>query len=333
MPTNAPDPQETMMRMITGQWIAKPVYVAAELGIADLLADGPMEIGQIARQCGAREDILVRLLRALAGVGVLQETSPGRFGLTPLGECLQSANMRAVALTLCSDWHDRAWSGLLDGVRTGRAPFERAMGMPAFDWLARNPDAAEAFHAANAWKAHNSLASLTEVYDFSRFTRIIDLGGGTGALLLAILERAPEARGLVADLPSVAAAANREIQARGLAERCSFTPCDLFQEAPAGGDLYLLSNILHDWDDAPAARILANCRAVMGAGARLLVIEHLLPEDGEFSVALLLDLEMFVMGGGKERTQAQYRGLLAGAGFKLSRVTPLHGGAWLMEAM
>lgn len=333
MQNSAPDFQETMMRMITGQWIAKPIYVATELGIADLLADGSMSIDQIAEQCGAREDILRRLLRALACVGVFQETSPDRFGLTPLGECLRSTNMRAVARTLCSDWHDRAWCGLLDGVRTGRPPFDQAMGMPAFDWLAQNPDAAEAFHGANAWKARNSLAAVTTVFDFSPFRRIIDLGGGNGALLLEILERFPGLTGVVADLPAVSESAGREIAARGLEERCAFMPCDFFERVPAGGDLYLLSNVLHDWDDEAATRILANCRKAMGSGARLLVIEHLLPVGNEFSVALLLDLEVFVMGGGKERSEAQYRSLLEVAGFTLTRVKSLPGGASFIEAV
>jgi ubiquinone/menaquinone biosynthesis C-methylase UbiE len=326
-------PHAQLMQFILGKWISKPIYVAAELGIADMLTDGPKSVDDLARMSETHAPSLYRLMRALAAVGIFSETNGKCFELTPMAECLKTGAMRPVALMFHSDWHDKAWDNLLYGVKTGEAAFDNAHGMPLFEWFKENPSAAKIYNEANALKAGNSHRIIVDAYDFSGINTLTDVGGGTGALLAEILNAYPSMHGVVADISSVVRQAKTKIQATGLGARCTTVECDFFNAIPAGSDAYLMSHILHDWNDTQCKTILNNCHKAMQSGSRLLIVEAVIPAGNEFSIGKLLDLEVFVMGGGRERTEAEFRNLLESCGFQLSQIIPTAESISVIEAV
>ena len=317
-PNQLPPPAQ-LMKFIVGKWISKPIYVAAELGIADMLAEGPKSIEELAQTSQSHAPSLYRMMRALASVGIFFETEGKRFELTPMAEYLKTGAMRSIALLFNSDWSDKAWGYFMDSVKTGVTAFEKAHGMPVSDWLEINPRAAEVFNEANAVKAANSHRTIVDVYDFSGINKLTDVGGGLGALMAEILIANPLMKGIVADIPSVIQKAKKIIQSRGLEDRCEAVECDFFKEIPAGSDGYLMSHVLHDWSDEQCKIILKNCHKVMKPESILLVVEMVVPHGNQPSIAKLLDLEMLVTTGGRERTEKEFKTLLESSGFKLSR--------------
>ncbi len=322
MTTPENEASRTMMQMIAAKWVSGPIHVAASLGIADILAGGPQTIEEIAGETGAYAPYLYRVMRALACVGIFIEQDNRTFGLTPLAGCLQTGAMRSIALFLLSDWHDQAWGRLAECVKTGKIPFEQAHGMPCFEWLEGHPEAARVFHEANAVKAAGSHSAIVEAYDFAGIETLTDVGGGYGALLIRILKAHPHVKGVVADRPATLQSARQAIRAKGLEDRCSAVECDFFEGVPPGSDAYLLSHVLHDWDDERCRRILGNCRKAMGPDGRLLVVEMVVPHGNAFSIVKLLDIEVLVMGGGRERTADEFRDLLEMSGFHFKRIIP-----------
>lgn len=317
--TELPPPAQ-LMQFIVGKWISKPIYAAAELGIADMLSEGPQSIEALAEASQTHSPSLYRMMRALASVGIFRETDIHQFELTPMAECLKTGAMRSLAQMFNADWNEKAWGYFLESIRTGKNAFEKAHGMPLFQWLPGNPAAAEVLNKANAFKAATSHRAIVEAYDFSGIHTLADVGGGLGTLMAEILVANPTMTGIVADLPGVVSAAAEFIQARGLADRCRVAECDFFKGVPPGNDAYLLSHILHDWPDEACCNILANCRKAMNPDSKLLVVEMIVPAGNEPSVSKLLDLEMFVVTGGRERTQAEYKDLFVSSGFNLSRI-------------
>ena len=326
-------PHAQLMQFILGKWISKPIHVIAELGIADFLVNGPESIETLAEKSESHAPTLYRVMRALAGVGIFSETSNRCFELTPMAECLRTGVMRSIALMFHADWHDKAWDHLLHGVRTGKPPFDKAHGKPVFQWFNEHPEAAKIYNEANALKAMNSHRAIVEAYDFSEINILTDVGGGYGSLMAEILMAYPSLHGVVADLSSVARIAVAEIQTRGLKKRCRVIECDFFEEIPAGSDAYLMSHILHDWDDEQCHVILNNCKRAMEPGSQLLIVEDIIPEGDAFSTGKLLDLEVFVMGGGCERTEAEFKELFEACGFKLSRIVPTRESIYVMECI
>ncbi len=326
-------PHVEMMKFILGKWISKPIYVAAKLKLADHLSDGPKSCEVLARRVNAQAPMLYRLMRALASVGIFAETDDARFELTPMGACLKSDALRPVALMMGAAWHDQAWNRLLQSVQTGEIAFDRAHGMPIVDWLRENPAAASAYDQANAIKARTSHRAIVDAYDFSGLRSLTDIGGGTGALMVEILRANPTLNGIVADTPRVVPRARAYIRSNGLASRCAVAACDMFDRIPAGSDACLLSHILHDWEDKPCHVILSKIREALPTAGRLLVVEALIAPANQFSMAKLLDLEVLVMGGGKERTQVQYRDLLQSSGFELTRVISTQESISILEAL
>jgi hypothetical protein len=320
MKANEVTPAAQLMKFIVGRWISKPIYVAAELGIADMLAEGPKSIEELAQRSLCHAPSLYRMMRALASVGIFFETDPKRFELTPMAEYLKTSAMRSIALMFNSDWSDKAWGYFLDSVKTGDTAFEKAHGMSVSVWLEKNPQAAEVFNEANAIKAGSSHRAILDVYDFSDINTLTDVGGGLGILMAEILLENPLLKGIVADTPSVIENTGRVIQARGIEDRCQAVECDFFKKIPAGSDAYLMSNVLHDWPDEQCQIILTNCHRAMKTESRLLVVEMVIPPGNEPSVAKLLDLEMLVITGGRERTEAEFNDLFISSGFKLSRI-------------
>jgi SAM-dependent methyltransferase len=329
-------PEVAFIQMATGYWVSKAIYVAARLGVADLLSDGPKTVEQLAAGCGAHAPTLRRLLRSLAGVGVFREDEEGRYELTRMAEFLRAdapGSQRGFVLHVGETPSWQAWDGLLDSVRTGESAFKRVHGAEVFPYYAAHPESNEPFNAAMVELSNVVAAAVTEAYDFSRFRRIADVGGGRGALLAAILKATPAARGVVCDQPEVVAGARATMEAAGVAERCDYAGLDFFQSVPEGADAHVLKWIIHDWDDERALAILRNCRRALADGGRLLLVEAVVPEGNDPSFSKWMDLQMLIMTGGRERAAAEYRALLARAGFEMTAVVPTESPVSIVEAV
>jgi len=326
-------PQEQLMKFITGKWISKPIYVAAELGIADMLSDGPESIESLAKMSHAHAPALYRVMRALASVGIFAELEDKLFDLTSMAECLKTGAMRSIILMFNADWNDRAWGYLMDSVKTGNTAFEKAHGMPLAAWLEKPPHVSTVFNEANAIKAAGSHRAVVDVYDFSGTHTLTDVGGGLGILVAEILTANPHMKGVVADLPVVVREAEKVIRAHGLQERIKAVACDFFEAIPKGSDAYLMSHVLHDWPDDRCKAVLKNCLRAMHPKAKLVIVEMIVPPGNEPSVAKLLDLEMLVITGGRERTEAEFSALLEASGLRLTRVISTQESISVMEAV
>ena len=294
--------------MITGSWVAQAIYVAAKLQIADLLRDGPQASTALAETTGAHPRALYRVLRALASVGIFSEDEQGRFSLTPLAEPLRSdvpGSVRAFSVMQGSEWAWRSWGEIMHSVRTEKPAFEHVFGMPLFDYYAANPEAGRVGAEGLTSRSEPENAHVISAYDFSRVGTVVDVGGGQGTLLASILTANPQTRGILFEKPHVIALAQPIFEAAGLNERCEFVAGDFFASVPAGGDVYLLTKVIHDWDDEEACSILSRCRAAIPDGGLLLLIELVIPLGNEPSFGKLLDLHMLVSpGGGSGRRQS-----------------------------
>ena len=321
-----------LARLIDGFMMTQMLYVAAKLNIADVLSAGPRSGADIAAKVGAQSQPLTRLLRGLAAEGVLDETGDGRFALTPLGEAL--GHMRGAAIARGEIYFHSA-ERLLDGVREGGVPFELARGAEFFDYLHEHPDHERVFQSAMSGRSANEARAVVAAYDFGRFQRIVDVGGGHGVLLTTILDAAVDVEGVLFDQGSVVAEAQSKLDGSRVRSRIRFVGGDFFEQIPPGGDAYVLSRILHDWDDDNVAHILARCRAAMDVDARLLIAECVLPEDAKDNPgAIWMDVLMLLLLRSRERSESEFRHLLHANGFELQRVIPTGslGGLALLEA-
>jgi hypothetical protein len=268
-------PAWELMRLIDGFVTTQLLYVAAKLGLAEQLTDGPRSGVELADAVGADAGTLGRVLRGLVIEDVLAEVDGGRFALTPLGECL--APLRGAAIARGELYYESA-AGLLDSVKAGGAAFEHVHGERFFDYLAEHPDQEATFQGSMAGRSEQEAADVVGAYDFTGLHRLIDVGGGRGVLLARILRASPDLHGVLLDRPAAIPAAQRHLEERAVSDRAECVGGDFFASMPAGADAYLLSRVLHDWNDADAGRILASCRRAMGPGSRLLIVEAILPE-------------------------------------------------------
>jgi SAM-dependent methyltransferase len=326
--------------MVTGYYISQAIYVAAKLGIADRLTDGPHSSAELAHATGTHPPSLHRLLRLLASAGVFAELDDGRFALTPIGSYLQTetpGSLRAVALQFAGPWHSRGWSDLLYSIQTGEIAFDHLFGMGIFPYLTQHPEDAAIFDAAMTAFSTQTAAAVVTAYDFSPFRTIVDVGGGHGALLRAILQATPAARGILFGLPHVVEGAKKQIEAAGLAERCAVVGGDFFASVPSGGDAYIFSVVIHDWNDEQSGTILKNCHRAMSPQGKLLLVELVLPARLDQSPMSQIiagnDVNMLVHTGGRSRTEAEFRALFAAAGFELTRIIPTQGWASVVEGI
>lgn len=319
-----PSPPQRLLRLITGYWVTQLIHVVARLEIADRLAGGSRTSEALAAECGVRARELHRVLRALAAEGLFTEVAPGRFAVTALGALLQKNRPGSLhARAIVSGGKDyAAWGALLHSVQTGQPAFDQVHGEDHFTWLQGQPDVAAAFHETMTQFAAQYYRAVVEALDFGRFRCVVDLGGGHGQLLALILARHPSIRGILFDAPHVIAGAGGPLRAAGVASRCEPVGGDFFIDVPTGGDAYVMSHILHDWDDESAARLLQTLRRAVVAGTRLLIVEKIIPPGDGPGLAKLMDLHMLVLTGGLERTEGEFRELLTRAGFRLERVTP-----------
>jgi O-methyltransferase/methyltransferase family protein len=323
--TEAPPVHAQLIQMAMGHWVSRIVYLAAKLGVADHLANGPKTADELAGATGMHAPSLYRFMRTLANFEILTEGANRRFALTPLGEALKTGApgaARASVLTIASDWWIRGFSELPYSVQTGKSGFEKSLGAPVFDWLAKNPDQASLFSETMIGFHGAEPPAVAASYDFSKVTTLVDVGGASGHLLATILGQYPGPRGILFDLPHVVGDAPALLKASGVADRVTIQPGSFFDSVPSGGDAYLLSHIIHDWSEELCLTILGHCRRAMNPKGRVLLIEMVLPEGDAPHPGKLLDLMMLVGPGGQERTEREYGALLDKAGFRLTRVVP-----------
>lgn len=332
--SETPPPPVALLRMMTGYWVSQSIYVAAKLGIADLMTGGPQPVEELAATTRSHAPTLHRVLRALASAGIFTETAPGSFGLTPLATLLQSGtpgSMRALAIMYAEEQY-RAWGDVLESVQSGEAAFNRVYGSDYFSYLAEHPESNRVFNEAMVGWTRQLVSAVVDAYDFSRFGTVVDVGGGYGALIAAILQKSPSQQGILFDQPHVVANADETLRAAGVADRCARIAGSFFEAVPPGGDAYVLAQILHDWDDEHCVAILSQCRAVMPENGKLLVVELVLPPGDEPFFGKWLDLHMLMLLNARERTKAEYDALFRDAGFALAAVVPTLPGPSVVEA-
>ena len=320
-----PPPQAVMLNFIIGHWLSRLIYVAAELRLADLLKGGPRTVGSLAKEAGVQAPALYRILRALASIGVFAETTGQRFKLTPLAATLQTTpgSLRASALAENKKYAWDAWLQLLHGVKTGENPFLKAHGVPAFEYLQQHPEDLQLFGEYMTSVSSAEIPAVTAAYKFSGFRTLVDVAGGHGSMLAAILKANPKLKGVLFDLPAVIARAGEDqhVTAKGIAKRCTLAGGDVFESVPKGGDAYIMKHIIHDWDDEQSVKILTNCRVAMNENGKVLVVDNVIAPGNDPAWGKLLDVAMLTYtGGGREQTKAEFAALFKQAGLKLTRV-------------
>jgi len=316
---------DAMLERIAAYWQSQLVFVAAKLGVADALVAGPLTVNEIAARVGAHPPYLGRVLRALASVGIFASDPHGRFHLTRLAQTLRSdhpESLRNFALMLVDDYNWAAWGALEHTVRTGESAFEHVHGAPAFPWMREHPEKERMFSASMASISVMENAAVTRAYAFGKLRKVVDVGGAHGHLLVSILRSYVKVRGVLFDQPPVIEEALKTgfIGASDLVTRCEAVGGDFFESVPEGADAYVMKYIIHDWDDERSVRILQNCRKAMADDGRVIVIDHVVAAGNRFDWGKLMDINMMVMLGSKERTKDEFRQLFARAGLRLKRV-------------
>lgn len=321
--------------MILGGWISGAVNAFARLGIADHLDETPRSADEIASKVGAQPEALYRLMRATASVGILSETPDRRFVQSPLSTALRSDAvpcLRDFARFNSDEWHVRCWQQLAETVCTGQRPLERIYGMPLFEYLVKNPAEGAVFHGAMTDMSTVDAPAVADAYDFQGIGSLTDVGGGHGLLLATILQRNPSMSGTLYDLPSVIEGASGGATAP-VKDRVRFVGGNMFESAPAGSDAYVMKYIIHDWPDDLCLKVLKGCRDGVNPGGKLLVVDCVVPGPNEFHIGKIMDLEMLLLPGGKERTEAEFRELFAASGWRLTRVIPTASHVSILEGV
>ena len=333
-PPTPPPPIQVLEMITVGRMTAHAIGIAARLDLPTRLADGPLPVAELARCTGSDASALHRVLRALASVGVFSEREPGWFGNTPLSEALRAdvpGSARDLALFFCHDVHVQAWLGLDHSVRTGESGFAHVHGAPPFDYVRAHPEVSSLFDGAMTAFSATFGPAIAGAYDFGAIDRLVDVGGGQGRLLCSILGEHPTVRGVLFDLPHVVAGAGAVIEAAGMTSRIAVVGGDFFDAVPSAG-AYLAKNVLHDWNDGDAVRILQAIHRAAEPGARLLVAEAVLEPGNDRDMVKFMDLEMLVTGGGRERTADEWTSVLRAGGFRLDRAIPTPSPLRLLEA-
>ncbi|MFE9446420.1 methyltransferase [Streptomyces sp. NPDC006602] len=322
-----------VLQVMTGAWSGQAVYVAAKLGIADMLVNGPRSVDDLAAEAGVHATALYRILRALAGLGIFRVEENRTVELTPLAEPLATDHpdsMRQFAIMVNEEMYE-AFGSLLATVRTGRPAFEERFGMPVFAYFDTHPQAAATLHRAmNDWSRWDT-SDIVDAYDFSRFRKVVDVGGGNGAFLSALLAGCPDLSGVLLDRPQGIEAAHAGLG--GPLPRCELVVGDFLDEVPRGADLYVVKHVIDGWPDDGAARILDNCRRAMADGGRVVVLDTVVEPGNDPSFSKWLDLLMMAATPGGLRREADYFGLFARAGLRLSRLEPISESLTLVEGV
>jgi hypothetical protein len=326
---------DDVRRLVNGFRVSQAIHVAVVLGVSDLLAGGPRAVADLAEQTGCDTRSLYRLLRALATVGVYEELDTQQFRNTAMSDALRTDAPEPVAghaAFVGRPYYWQAWSALLHSVRTGENAFRSVHGQGVWEYRVDHPEESTVFDAAMTSQSRFVAQAVLDVYDFGRFTKVVDVGGGRGAFIAATLRRWPELRGVVFDQPHVVAGAAELLREAGVEDRCEVVPGSFFDAVCSGGDAYVLKNVIHDWPDEQALAVLRTCRPAVGESAVLLLVERVIPGANEGPDAAFSDINMLVSPGGQERTEAQYAALLSAAGFRLRTVVPTASDVSVIEA-
>ncbi len=327
---------QLLMQIGTGHFVASALQVVVRLGIPARIADDALTSAELATATGVQEDALYRVLRALASVGLFDETAPRRFKLTEAGHALRPdapGNMHDMALWITSPFHFRVYAEMMHSVRTGQPAAEKVTGMPVFEYFPRDPELSELFNNAMTTFSNRVIPAALEAYDFSGIDLLVDVAGGHGAVLTAILQKYPGMRGVLFDLEHVIAGARPRIATASLSDRLHAEAGNFFTNVTPGADAYIMKHIIHDWDDDRALRILANIRTAMGTKrGRVILLESVIPPGNTPDVGKIIDLEMLMMPGGKERTADEFEKLFVQAGFELTKIVPTSSPLSVIEA-
>ena len=329
-------PHAQLIQMGAASWVSASRVRGRQTRPGRSPGDGPRSAAELAGPTGTHAPSLHRLMRTLASLGILTERDAQRFALTPLGEALKTGapgSARATLIAFCGPWFWHGWEEILYSLETGKTGFEKAFGMPVFEYLAQHPEEASYFSEAMVGFHGAEPPAVAEAYDFSGFKTVVDVGGATGNMLAAILSSHAGPRGVLFDRPHVVRDAPALLKARGVEERVTIEPGDFFETVPAGGDAYLLSHVIHDWNEDQCLTILGHCRNAIKPDGRLLIVEMVLPPATRRIPGKVLDMVMLVFPGGQERTEAEYASLLGKAGFRLSRVVPTASAVSVVEAV
>lgn len=332
---SAPPPGASVFQIASSAVAVQALWTAAELGVADHVTTAPTPVSDLAAKVGAHPDALYRVMRFLAMVGIFRETGDRSFVQTPMSETLRSdhpGHMRAAVRMLSSPSFWLALGQFKHAVQTGETAWVKAHGKLIFDYFPDHPEEGALFNDAMIGIHGAEPPAVAEAYDFGGLETVVDVGGGSGNMMINILQRHPGPRGIVFDLPPAAEAARERIEAAGLSSRCAAVAGDFFERVPEGADAYVLSHIIHDWDEARCVSILERCRRAMKPGGRVLIVEMVVPGPNEPHPAKLLDLVMLTFPGGRERTGEEYAALLAKAGLRLERIVPTASPVSVVEA-
>jgi hypothetical protein len=328
-------PHEGILQLLSGIFIAGAVAALAELGVPDLLEGGPKSAKELASETGAQADPLYRLMRATSSVGVLTEGADGKFSQTPMSAVLRKnarPSLGGYARMTGRDWHHRGWAHLADCVRTGGQALDAIYGMHIFEYLQQNRAEAEIFDDSMTGLSSIDGPAVADAYNFEGIHSIVDVAGGHGSLLATILERNPRMKGTLYDVAYVVEGA-KDRALSSFRDRCEFASGDMFASVPTGTDAYIMKHIIHDWPDELCVKILRACRAGVNPGGRLLVVDCVIPPGNDFSPAKFLDLQMLIFPSGRERTEAEFRDVLAAGGWKLNRIVPTTAMDSVIEAL
>ena len=334
-PVSAP-PEIALTQIMLGSLAAQALYVPAKLGIADLLAGGPKSVEELAAATDTHAPSLYRVLRAAASLGVFTEQANQHFALNANAELLRSDvpnSLRDIAIFMGEDWHWEVWGKTMYSVRTGHSAWAQMHGEDVFDYFKTRPEASSIFNRAMTSLSGLSTKAVTEGYDFTGINTLVDIAGGHGRLLTEILAASPSMRGELFDLPQVIEGARENVAGANVADRVEFATGDFFVSVPAGGDAYIMKHIIHDWDDERALTILRNIKRAMNPGGRVLLVESVIADGNNQDFGKLMDIEMLVSPGGKERTAAEYEDLFARAGLRLTRIVPTRSAYSVIEAV
>jgi len=335
--TSTPDPAQQVLQVATGYIASTALYAAITLDVADHLASGPRDVADLARATGANEDALFRVLRLLASLGVFEEAGPRCFALNPAAELLRPdvpGSMRGMAVFLPDPLHLRVYANVMESMMTGKPAAETTLGMPVFEYLAKDPGYSKVFNDAMTTLSAPVISAALEAYDFSQIGTLVDVAGGHGEVLMSVLKKHPNVRGVLTDVGHVIDGAKPRIASAGLADRCQAVPCDFFQAVPEGGDAYIMKHIIHDWDDARATVILQNIGKAMGAKrGKVILLESVIAAGATPDLGKFIDIEMLLMPGGKERSAEEFRALFAGAGFEMTKIVPTKSPLSVVEAI
>jgi hypothetical protein len=331
-----PSMAEQLLSLATGLWTTQAIYIVAELRIADLLHENPKTCDDLAKASSTNPEALYRIMRALAGNGIFAEGEDGVFNLTPLAELLRAdapGSLRPFILLLGSELQWKPWAEAMHSVKSGKPAFDHVFGKPHFKYFSEHPDAARSFNEAMTSRSGPEDTAILSHYDFSGSHTIVDVGGGHGSFLGAILDRYSGSRGILFDMPHVVSTARDHWKNTPLAERLSYQGGDFFDSVPAGGDVYIIKKVIHNWDDAGVISILSRCRESMKVTGKLLVIEPVVPPGNTASFNKMLDLMMLIWTSmGKERTETEHRDLMQKAGFRLERAIHTDAMVTVLEA-